>query len=126
MNETDFDLTVDELTSFNPPVMVEIPERMKNGRPGVVFVRELPAPDVIAIVTNKDDNHQWLFNLMGLAIVDRNGNPLFSNASLKTLADTSFSIFGRLQAKVLEINPLSNPGGVNPLEGTVSSESPTN
>lgn len=121
-----YDLSAEELTSFNPPVLLEIPERMKNGRPGIVFIRELPTPDVLAIMNTKGEGQEWLFDLMGLAIVKRDGSLMFTPGSLRTLKDTSFSIFGKLQAKVLEINPIHNPGGVNPLETTISSESPTN
>lgn len=121
-----YDLTADELTSFNPPVLLEIPERMKNGRPGIVFVRELPAAEVLTIVSGKGEGQEWLFDLMGLAIVKRDGSPMFTPGSLKTLKDTAFSIFGKLQAKVLEVNPINNPGGENPLETSLSSESPTN
>lgn len=124
-NDSDYDLSVDELIAFNPIVALEIPERPKNGKPGVVFIRELPAKEVLDIVGAKGDTNEWLFDLMGLAVVNRDGSPMFTAGTLKRLSDASFSVFNRLQAKVLELNPI-NSGGENPLETTPSLESPTN
>jgi hypothetical protein len=120
------DLTVDELITFKDAVALEIPERMKNGRPGVVFISELPAKEVLRIVGNKGDSNEWLFDLMASAVVNRDGSAMFTPLSLKKLSDAAFSVFSRIQAKVLELNPINNPGGENPLGATGSSESPTN
>lgn len=126
--ENSFDLTADELTTLKMEPL-EIPERQKNGKPGIVFVRELPAPDVIAYITNRGDttaeDKTWLFSVMSIAICKRDGSPMFAPDGLKNLRETSFAIFTRLQTKFLELNPI-NSGGENPLEETISSESPTN
>lgn len=121
------DLTVDELIAFNPIVALEIPERPKNGRPGMVYIRELPAKEVLRVVSSKGESNdnEWLFELMSLAVVDRSGEMLFTSANVKRLSDSAFSVFTRIQAKVLELNPI-NSGGENPLETTPSVESPTN
>lgn len=125
MDSNSYDLTVDQLLAFKEPVALEIPERPVNGRPGIVFISELPAKEVLEIVSKKGDTNDWLFDLMGLAVVNRDGSPMFTPGNLKRLSDASFSVFGRLQAKVLELNPIS-AGGENPLGATVSEESPTN
>lgn len=131
-NDSSFDLTAEDIFTGNPPEMLEIPERSKNGRPGVLFIAEIPARSTMKLFKSRNidpasDDDSWLFEMMSLSIVNRNGNRLFDTPEkINLLADTiPPGVFKRIADKVMEKNGLSNVGGEIPLDETTSSDSST-
>lgn len=106
-------------------VQFEIPEL--NGQ---VYLRSLPAGDVLAYTRVKDsdaDSHSALLTLISKAVTDEFGSPLFSESQVSRLGEMSISVFNRLARKVME---MANLGNVDDVEGkgsgeTASSVSPT-
>jgi hypothetical protein len=104
-------LTAEDLLSFNESSrkMLEIPELPKDGRPGVVWLQPLTAGQVMDFAARQADNmteaekSQAMLEMIARAVVDQNGQQLFSEEQVGRLRDMSMAVFSRLTAAVNEL-----------------------
>lgn len=113
---------------------IELQSVLKNGKPGVVWIRPLPAREVLAFVgVPKEKQLEAMAPLIGKAVVHEDGSPMFTTEELKQLVDISISVFTELSTVVTaQMKGLTE--GTKDVEdemgeasgGTTSSDSPTN
>lgn len=127
----------------NPYTPLEIPEIVKNGQPGVVYLKPLSTKAVIKFSkSQKDDNREdEILPLIVQALVNPDGTPIFrTEEDLARLQEMSMPVFNRISRAVMaqirgkddtkeasESNKNDENGGAandNPLEVTTS-ESPS-
>jgi hypothetical protein len=96
----------------------------KNGEPGVVFLRDLPAGVVLAYGDLKDEGEKTnaLFDLIGQSVVNDKGQRIFSsNDQVARIRDMNIKVFNKLMSSVM--GDVANPLGsapVTPATATVT------
>lgn len=86
---------------------LEIPELSRDGQPGIIFLRTLTAGDVVPLITATNANGEpgvasdFQHQLVALAAVDENGNPLFANAD--EVRRVRLSIYNRISSALAGI-----------------------
>lgn len=75
---------------------------------GVVYLRSLPAGDVLDFSSASDDNrHDAILTLIAKAAVTPDGQPLFSPDQVARLREMSITVFMRLSSAVTEMAGLT-------------------
>lgn len=108
-------LTLDDLLSGGEEAYraLEIPEIVKNGKPSCVYLRSLPAGDVLDYgEMPKDQQNAGMLRLIAKAVVSPEGEPLFSENDLDKMRKVSIKVFNRLMAAVM--GDIAPPLGATP------------
>jgi hypothetical protein len=106
-------LTAEDIFSGgdDPFVEVEIPELTKKGKPGIVYLRQLPAGDVLDFVAQSDeDKNEALLGLLAKAVVTADGSPLFTEEQARNLRSISIGVFNRLTREITAMASLGPEG----------------
>jgi hypothetical protein len=84
---------------------LEIDELQKGGRPGVVYLRPLPAGEVLdfADKSEGEGKNQALLEMIAKAVVHPDGSPMFGEEDTKRLREISIGAFNRLAKAVTKM-----------------------
>lgn len=116
-------LTADDIIlggEGNLPQRLELESVIKDGRPGVVWLQQPPAKDVIAFgLAPKAERVAAMAPLLGKSVVNRDGTRMFSDEKARQLQDINISVFTELSVAVTEMMNEINAaaGGEEEIEG---------
>lgn len=83
---------------------IEVKTLRKGGQPGIIILRPLPARDVIAFTQLPDDEKfAGMIPLLAKAIVDENGEGLFSENEVKELSELRVDAFTEISTAITEM-----------------------
>ena len=97
----------------NPYRKVEIPELTKDGDTGHVYVKDLPAGDVLVFTEMPEgpERNEGMMFLIAKALVDEDGNPLFtSEEEVREIKNVSMNVFNRLAQEVTGVRAEATEG----------------
>lgn len=105
---------------------LELPELTKDGRPGVVFLRQLGAGDVIAFMDHAEGapRNRAILALMAKAVVTEQGEPVFADVDDDALGSMPMGVFNKLAGAVTAMANLGGEEG-NELSEVNGDASPT-
>lgn len=94
----------------SPYQRLEIPELSKDGKPGVVYLKALPALDVIQYSASEDDkDQQGMFRLIGHSLVTPEGELIFREDQIQKLGKIlSISVYSRISRAILAMANLKD------------------
>jgi len=83
--------------------MLEIPELTTDGVVGVVYLKTLPAGAVLDFIDKAEgaERNDAMLGLIALAVVDADGNHLFSKEQASHLRNLDVQVFSRLTTAVV-------------------------
>lgn len=80
---------------------IELQSVQKDGKPGVVYIKPLPARDVIRFAdVPKEEQLEAMAPLIGKAVCDEEGSPVFTDVEARKLVDCSIAVFTELSTAV--------------------------
>lgn len=109
MSDVETALTADDIFDAVDQILVriEIPEWQKGGKPGVLFIRQLPAYVHLEmrkkVSATPDDG---MFLMVAAACCDAQGIPVFTSDQIEKLKQKSWNVLDRLQRKCLFVNKM--------------------
>lgn len=107
MSDVETALTAEDIFEIDDtkPQRYEVPEWQKGGKPGVLWIRALPASrhlDMRKRVSAVPDDGMFLMVIA--ACCNEQGRPIFTMEDIEKLKEKNFNILDRLQRKALYIN----------------------
>lgn len=113
---------------------IELESVKKNGKPGVVWLKPLPAREILAFSNvPKEEQLEAMIPMIASAIVNKDGSAKFTKEETEQMAFISINVFTELSLAVTGMVKGLSKGDENALDeagkdsgGTTSSGSPTN